>query len=458
MPTRDFEAEGLPAGSPATEGLATEGLTAESLLDADAGIFVGHEPSWLVRSGISLVALALFLGLVFAALIRYPDVIQAPIILTTAQPPAELVSRIDGRIENILVHDNQSVVEGQPLLQLAGDVEPQQLRRLEQNVADLEAALEPGNVEGLKDLQADLFELGGLGELQLPCNRLARALREHQSFQRSTHDTAESRHTAAQRRRYLALQRQLSQKRKSYQRKLAMQQELLKGSRRLAGQGLLPTAQLAPVESRVLDQELALDDLEIQAETYEMQLQELEHRLQTLRIERHEQEQRLSGEVRNRLRELTSAMSTWRRKYWLTAPADGRVTLTRFWSAHQEVKRGEVVLIISREQGQRIGKIMVHQTGAGKIRAGQRVDIRLESFPAMEFGAIEATVSAVASVPGEDGYRVDVELPEPFVTTHDHRLPFTPNMAGSARILTENRLLLERLFDKLIYILNSSGA
>ncbi len=421
----------------------------------DAGIFVGHEPSWLVRSGISLVALTLALGFLFAALIRYPDVIQAPITLTTAEPPVELVSRMDGRIDRILVQDRQMVAKGRPLVLLAGDAESDRLRLLEGAVAALQNHLV---AQPLEDFDSSLFEIGGLGSLQPGCNRLAEALRKHGRFHRSPYVGAEHLHTAAQRRRFLSLQLQVEEKRESFKRKLAMQQKLLDDSRHLAEQGLMPKAQLAPAESRVLDQELALDDLAIQAETYGMQLEDLEHRLHTLELQRRDEGLRLAGDVRNRLRELTSAMAAWRRQHQLTAPVEGRVTLTRFWSAHQEVKRGEVVLILSRDQGPRLGKLMVHQAGAGKIRAGQRVDIRLESFPAVEFGVVEARVDSVALVPAEQGYRVDVALPDPFVTTHRHRLPFTPNMTGTARIVTEDRLLLERIFDKLIYLIQPHGS
>ena len=434
------------------------------LNDAESGIFVGHEPSWLVRSGISLVAGVLVLGLAFAALIRYPDVIHAPVVLTTGEPPAEVVSRIDGRIEHLLVEDAQAVTRDQPLVWLASDVDLDQLDRLENAIANLRRTLERGSPEGL---DAEAFEIGGLGQLQLPCNQLALALRELRSFFDSPRDATEDHHAEAQRRRVVALQQQLAQKRSSYERKLEMQQELLDGSRELAAQGLLPKAQLATLESRLLDQRLALDDLEIQAETYDMQLQDIDFRRRREQIGRNEAEQHLSGEVRHRLRELTSALARWRRSYLLTAPADGHVTLTRFGAAHQEVKRGEAVLIVSHDRGRRLGRLSVSQSGAGKIQVGQRVDIQLHSFPAVEFGSIEAVVASVALVPGElapgganeagKGYRVDVELPEPFITTHGHRLPFTPNAAGTARIITEDRRLLGRLFNKLLYLLQQNG-
>ena len=106
------------------------------------------------------------------------------------------------------------------------------------------------------------------------------------------------------------------------------------------------------------------------------------------------------------------------------------------------------------------------------VEAGQRVDIQLHSFPAVEFGSIEAVVASVALLPGEPipgepasvgragagkGYRVDVDLPEPFVTTHGRTLPFTPNAVGTARIITEDRRLLGRLFHKLLYLLQQNG-
>ncbi len=63
---------------------------------------IEKQPGWLLRSGIVLMfgATALFVGL--AAVIRYPDKLAAPFVLTTENPPIELLTVADGQIEEIL--------------------------------------------------------------------------------------------------------------------------------------------------------------------------------------------------------------------------------------------------------------------------------------------------------------------------------------------------------------------
>ena len=89
--------------------------------------------------------------------------------------------------------------------------------------------------------------------------------------------------------------------------------------------------------------------------------------------------------------------------------------------------------------------------GAGKITAGMPVNIRLDGFPYQEFGAVKASVSQVSLVPEVDGqYLVTVSMPDNMVTTYDKLVPFRQEMQGTANIITEERRIITRIFDKVL--------
>ncbi|MEL6864563.1 MAG: hypothetical protein AAFP19_09095, partial [Bacteroidota bacterium] len=73
---------------------------------------LGHPPGWMLRWGISLVMLVVLIGLVIAWLIKYPDIIEAPVRLTSQHPPIEVVSQQSGKLQRLLVVDQEMVEQG----------------------------------------------------------------------------------------------------------------------------------------------------------------------------------------------------------------------------------------------------------------------------------------------------------------------------------------------------------
>jgi len=72
-------------------------------------------PHWMIRWG-NLVILALLLSLFLVSwMVKYPDLIQTEIIVTTALPPEKLVAKSAGRFEKILVSDRQQILKNTPL-------------------------------------------------------------------------------------------------------------------------------------------------------------------------------------------------------------------------------------------------------------------------------------------------------------------------------------------------------
>ena len=61
-------------------------------------------------------------------------------------------------------------------------------------------------------------------------------------------------------------------------------------------------------------------------------------------------------------------------------------------------------------------------TRSGKVKTGQKVNIRLQNFPENEYGILRGIVTNVSLVPVQTGdavyYAVEVSLPDNLVTTY----------------------------------------
>ena len=83
--------------------------------------------------------------------------------------------------------------------------------------------------------------------------------------------------------------------------------------------------------------------------------------------------------------------------------------------------------------------------------------IRLDGFPYQEFGSIPATVKDISNVPQGVTYQIELEVPGTLVTTYNKTIPFRQEMQGTANIITEDRRILERIFDRIWSMLNNQS-
>ena len=112
---------------------------------------------------------------------------------------------------------------------------------------------------------------------------------------------------------------------------------------------------------------------------------------------------------------------------------------------------GELIfIIIPTKNNSFIGKIKAPAANSGKIKKGQRVQIKLLNYPSDEFGELNGKVLSISQIPNLEGnYLIDVELPQDLKTTYDKKIAFRQEMKGTADIVTEDLRLIERFFYQL---------
>jgi hypothetical protein len=82
---------------------------------------------------------------------------------------------------------------------------------------------------------------------------------------------------------------------------------------------------------------------------------------------------------------------------------------------------------------------------SGKVKTGQKVNIKLANFPYTEFGMLTGKVKSISLVPDQGKYFVEIELTNGLKTNYNKQLPFFQEMTGTAEIITEDMRLIERI-------------
>ena len=90
----------------------------------------------------------------------------------------------------------------------------------------------------------------------------------------------------------------------------------------------------------------------------------------------------------------------------------------KYWSIGQYVTPGEEVMTIIPVENQLVGKLLLPTAKSGKVKIGQKVNIKLDSYPYIEFGVVQGTVQAISMMPYEKNYLVDVTLPNGLYTNY----------------------------------------
>ena len=179
----------------------------------------------------------------------------------------------------------------------------------------------------------------------------------------------------------------------------------------------------------------------------EIEISKLDQHVLDLELKAQEEREKMKTAVREAFEKLIGQIDSWEQKYLLQAPIDGIVSFTRYYSETQNVQTGDKVLtIIPANPGEIIGKIYLPLEGSGKVKIGQRVNIQFANFPHLEYGMVRGIVRTISQVPNDQLYLVEVALPDSLTTYYNYEITFKQEMLGRAEIITDDRVLIERIF------------
>ncbi|NLA49192.1 MAG: biotin/lipoyl-binding protein, partial [Bacteroidales bacterium] len=119
---------------------------------------ISNPPGKLVRWGTAAISAVILIILIFAWIIRYPNVVPSPVMITTENPPVTLVSKISGRILNWYVSDGETVRTGHLLAVMETAASIDQVRKLRESIEEIQ---DPGSISA-----GSLPSFSELGEIQ----------------------------------------------------------------------------------------------------------------------------------------------------------------------------------------------------------------------------------------------------------------------------------------------------
>lgn len=393
--------------------------------------------------------------LLFGYFIKYPEVVSGTVTITMGKAPVKLVAKSSGRLLLLGNKPRQSVKEGDIIGLIDNATNFRDFLLIDSILKEF-SILERDSV---KYVFPDNLNLGELNSVYYP---FLDAWKEYVDFQK--HDIYALKEEAV---RIQIVSCEVSLK--SIEQQLELKRKQLEYYSREVSRDSFCMV-LGDHSERALDR--TRNTYNSMLETYTnllttmkqqgIRLKELENQLQQLHIERHNREEHVKMNVRSAYNNLEASMKQWKDRYAFVAPFTGRTEFLSFWRDNDFVASGSEIFSLVPEQSPVVGHLLLPSIGAGKVKTGQEVSIKLNDFPYLEYGSIEGNVSSISLVANQvqitsqtmDMYLVTISLPEGLRTKFGSVLEFRYEIKGSADIRTEKRRLIQRLFDNLKYSVN----
>lgn len=134
----------------------------------------------------------------------------------------------------------------------------------------------------------------------------------------------------------------------------------------------------------------------------------------------------------------------------LTAPVDGVIQQLAIHSVGGVVTSAQPLMIVVPEQAQVTAEVSIANQDIGFVNAGQRAEVKLETFPYTRYGTVDAQVKLVTADAVTDEkrgsyYPAVLTLSRNTMNVDGKRVPLSPGMNITAEIKTGQRRVIEFL-------------
>ena len=409
---------------------------------------LGKIPPWVIRRGMMGISLVIIILLVVSAWFKYPDRIASQIQLTTDHPPVYLVSRTTAKINEFFIKENQEVNAGNLLVVLESSANYSDALSAREMVSELPTG--PDNVDINQLIRMHDLNNLELGNLQGDFAASQKSVQLLLDFIRF--DKYQNRIKGKEKELYnntIHYNRLYGQK-VNKEKELKIAEKQFNRMTGLHKEGTISDVELEESEQNYLDQKGQLEQARLDMSSKSIEMGKLEQSIDDLKFDQQEEERNAYSQISESKDKFLGALADWEQKYLMVSPIQGLISLSKFWSVNQEVKEGTRVLaIVQEESGPILGKVLLPNLGAGKVKEGQNVIIRFDRYPYMEFGLVTGVINSISLVPEGENYYVEVGFPEGLTTSYNQELEFTQEMTGQAEIITEDRSFLVRIVSPL---------
>lgn len=410
---------------------------------------MGIPPRWLIRWGITIIFIVIAIVLIGSFFFHYPDIVTAQATITSENPVSIVVSKANGKLTKIFFKDGSLVSRNDTIAVIENPAKAKDIFFLSKLINSI------GPKSAKSDFIPDLKLPDSLvlGAVQGTYNTFSRAYFDLKLFLKQDLHSQKIKALESEVKQYNQYYNRLWSQRNLAIKDLELTHKQFARDSQLLKTGVIAAAEYEKSQASLLSKRQMLENARLNLSSTAITIEKLKQSIIETRIDQENQTKKLKEDFINRQSELVSNLSSWEKTFLLTAPSSGKLTYMNVWSDLQEVKSGDRLFTINPEKrGDIFAQITIPFEGAGKVKVGQRVTIKLDGYPYYEFGMVEGIIESISSGSMEKGFPAVVSLPKGAITSYGETLTLDRDLTGTAEVTTEDMSLLKRLLNPLKYI------
>lgn len=392
-----------------------------------------------------LLFVIVIVGFSLGWLIKSPDIILAEVKVTAQKPPVALVAKVSGNIKLFKGNYGEKVMKGEYIAIIENGADENQVKELKELLKEFSFDSIP-NFEKYSPLLNY-----NLGEIQNSYFEFAKTIYELNQFYDNDkygleskllrHQIIEINNSTEKRKEILSIKKeniQLSNNKSKIDSILVKNGAIIKNEYENSKKQLLNE-----LESKAQQENEIIKN--------QQNVINLRDKILTVNVTKKETLNGISVALLTTYQNVLNELNKWEQNYVFIAPFEGELESLMFLTNSQFVPQGKPLFSILPLDNKIIGQALMPSLGAGKVKVGQTVTIKLDTYPYQEFGALIGKVKSISLIPMENVYLVSIDMPNKLKSDNNIELNFSKEMMGQAEIITEKRRLITRMFEKIKY-------
>jgi multidrug resistance efflux pump len=416
---------------------------------------INKPPGCLLKSGILTTGVVFTALFILASFIRFPDKITSNGIITSEYPALEITSLAKGTVEEIYKKNGDRVTKEEPILFVKNDA------KLE-DVQTLEKYLKQMNENTASSQFPQLSETLQLGSLQPLYSRLLLTIKELRMIVGQTLVNDQITSLQKEIKNLSVLVQSVERQKDIFQQELNLSKSEVARTKQLFERGIESKQATELAETKMLQIEQKIEAMNEDIVRHQIRADQLE--VEKLRLQ-NDRSVGIGGnkfKVAEQISNLKTALNSWKKQYVLTAPAEGELNLNSDIVPNQMLDIDQSIgFVISKKQNnQKLIKALCPSERIGKIAKGNAANIKFIGYPHKEFGVLVSEVAYVSPIPIKSAdkqmmYEVKLLIPDSIVTTYNKTIAYKPNSSVQVEIITEDRTILDRIFNQLYSLMKN---